>query len=126
VTNGQHTVTVSDGIWEWARRRCSPSQGPATYLRNILIAVVAGEEPHHQSQSQPQPRPSDERRERRGGKGVHAECYNAMVADFLASHPGEEPPDATPWDAERSTICPRCYRVIDPGDRIVITGMEDW
>lgn len=38
----QHTITISDAMWQWAVRRCG-KMGPATYLRNILTAAMAGD-----------------------------------------------------------------------------------
>jgi len=36
----QHTITISDDIWEWARKRCRKQEGPATYLRNIIVREI--------------------------------------------------------------------------------------
>jgi hypothetical protein len=61
-----------------------------------------------------------------GGKGVHVNCYHKMLKEFEERHPGNDPPGATARQAERTTICPQCRRVISPGQQIVITSVTDW
>jgi hypothetical protein len=61
-----------------------------------------------------------------GGKGFHVACYHKMLEEYEESHPGNDPPNATPWKAGRTTICPQCRRIISPGEQIVITSVTDW
>jgi hypothetical protein len=118
MSNGQHTILVSDAIWQWARRRCSKQEGPATHLRNILIAAMAGDAPVREPLAAPK---------RVGqGKGLHVDCYHELLDDYRERNPGVEPPSVTPVEAAYVTICPRCRRTISPGDQIVVTRMAEW
>jgi hypothetical protein len=57
---------------------------------------------------------------------VHVKCYDDMVDIHFEDHPGVKPPAATPIKAGRLTMCPRCHRVIHPGDVIVVTDLAEW
>jgi hypothetical protein len=60
------------------------------------------------------------------GMGLYLDCYHGMVDAYIGNFPQGKPPPATPIFAKRVTICPRCHRVILPGDVIVITTMVEW
>jgi hypothetical protein len=118
-----HSITIPAHLWRWAQERCAEAgQGPASYLRNILIGAATRDSgsAHQQRSANGEPKKTT------GGKAVHMKCYDEMVDDYERRHPGEDPPNATPWTAERTTICPRCHRAVSPDDPIALTSIADW
>ena len=123
-----HTISIPSELWDWATDKCEESnQGPASFLRNVLIGAMrrGGATPSSVARAAAAsslgvPNVADRRKER--GKAVHDKCYSAMVDRFT----GDEMPTATAWTAERSTICPKCSKAIHPGDEIVITAISEW
>jgi hypothetical protein len=60
-------------------------------------------------------------------KSVHMKnCYDRLLDAFEKSHPGKDPPSATLAEATRTTLCPKCGRVISPGEQIAVTMMAEW
>jgi hypothetical protein len=57
-----------------------------------------------------------------GSKGVHARCYDEMCEEYA----GEDLPSATPIAAAMRTRCPHCRNMIEVGEDIVMTSMEEW
>lgn len=110
-----HTVTISDDIWNWAAEQAT-RDGPATYIRNIIVKEVLRQQAKHPS--------SDYYHDngRVGGKGVHVACYERMVDERGAA----DIPSATALEAKLMTVCPKCRKVINMGDPIVMTNMEEW
>jgi hypothetical protein len=124
-----HTIVVSDQLWDWAANRCNKSEGPATYLRDVLVAKAL--EDNHKSPSSYQERKfgrerDEEAPKKRGGNGIHDECYREMVKKWFETHSGEEPPFSTPIEAQLRTICRYCFNPIAIGEPIVMTTIDNW
>jgi hypothetical protein len=112
-----HSIQIPASMWRWAENQSRISnQGPASFLRNILTGVMSNASAVSQYQNSVNVNTST------GGKGIHIKCYEAMVNAFV----GTDFPSATPWEAQRVTICPKCRLPINVGDTIVITKHEDW
>jgi hypothetical protein len=118
-----HTMQVPTAVWQWATDR-KANQGPAAFLREILINEMRKDEATRRDEAIKKNNDYDKKNNNKkgGGKGVHLQCYSDMVSAFK----GDDPPDATPWEAERITICPKCHLPINPGDQIVMTSWEEW
>src|SRR5262245_13395128 len=111
-------MDIPDEVYKWAEEQVlSTRQGVQSFLRNLLIGCMRRDRP-----SQPETAVRNSGR----GLGVHQDCYNTMLDDYEQRKPDQPIPTATPWEAERTTICPECRRVINPGDQIIITNPADW
>jgi hypothetical protein len=117
-------------MWNWAARECAKNnEGPAFFLRNILIGAMArqnGFAPESQPARSP-PRQPPEQLYGTKGKGVHQECYKDMVKDWTERYPGHDTPFASPMpEARLLTVCPKCLNQVQPGEPIMITTMSNW
>lgn len=121
-----HTIQIPLEIWKWAGKLCG-NQGIPSFLRNVLIGAMA-RQLEEEANSKPDTSSSkpDTGQKVGGGRGVHHECYHGLLDDYLKRHPDQEPPSVTPWTAERNTVCPKCFKMITPGDSILMTNMMEW
>jgi hypothetical protein len=111
-----HNITISDEIWQWAVAN-TPGDGPATHLRNVIMAEIIRQQGRGVA-SREAPSNSGGR-----GKAIHQACYEKLVDNY---GDGAETPSATALQAQFSNICQCCKKVINAGDSIVMTNLEEW
>jgi hypothetical protein len=117
----QHTVQISDVIWDWATRQSAGTCGPATYIRDVLTEAMVCT---FNGSPQPQPQPQDG--ELKKGKAVHSRCLKEMSEVFEVKHPDKETPFFTVILSRFDSPCHHCYGLIKAGEEIAMTNKKDW
>jgi hypothetical protein len=115
-----HQMSIPDNMWNWAEERCiANSEGPASFLRNIIIGAMATDPSARKTRSQDSQTVGK-------GKAVHQRCFQEMAKEFIKKYPDRELPFSTPLEAKFITNCPYCYDHVRIGEPASMTTMKDW